>query len=215
MHRTKIPWATHTWNPVTGCTKISEGCLNCYAHTWAQRFNAGRFSVMYHPERLDEPKKLRKPAKIFVCSMSDLFHDNVTREQHEEIFAVMKNLPQHTFMLLTKRPKRMREAFGGRRVPDNVWLGVTAENGDRWEERVNVLREIDARIHFVSCEPLLEPIIMLPAYHVEWVIAGPETGAGARPCRMAWIRGLADQCSVFKILFFDKSSYAVRREFPV
>ena len=172
MNTTTIEWATHTWNPVTGCSPISEGCENCYAKRMAQRLR-GRcgypeddpFKVTFHPDRLEQPLKLKKPSRIFVCSMGDLFHDDVGYSI-VDIFDVMSSTPQHTYMLLTKRPEKMRSLFrlngpllGSEPLP-NVWLGVTAENQARADERIPILLQIPAAVRFVSIEPMLGPITL-------------------------------------------------------
>jgi len=195
------------------------------------------FQVTFHPNRLDLPTKWKKPRRIFVNSMGDLFHEDVPREIHEEIFARMCLMKWHTFMILTKRPERMKLAFGGRVVPANVWLGVTAENQARADERIPILLEIPAAVHFVSVEPmlgpvgleqyflsdadkaahedqLLEPIEGFNYRKIRWVIAGPETGPRARECEGWWIQHLAAECKQAGIPFFDKRGSAFVRQWP-
>ena len=170
VNTTPISWTEKTWNPISGCTPISEGCANCYAKRMAQRLR-GRcgypeddpFRVTFHPDRLEQPLKLKKPSRIFVCSMGDLFHDDVDCSI-VDIFDVMSATPQHTYMLLTKRPERMRSLFrlngpllGSEPLP-NVWLGVTAENQARADERIPILLQIPAAVRFVSVEPMLGPV---------------------------------------------------------
>lgn len=173
MNQTSIEWAEKTWNPISGCTPISEGCQNCYAKRMAQRLR-GRcgypadepFRVTLHPDRLEEPLRLRKPSRIFVCSMSDLFHEDVPFEFIDQVFDVMATARKHTFMVLTKRPERLleyarsrtRETGEGYLNEGNVWLGVTAENQARADERIPILLETPAAVRFVSIEPMLGPI---------------------------------------------------------
>lgn len=175
MARTKIEWTDMTWNPVTGCTPISEGCQNCYAKRMAKRL-AGRcgypaddpFKVTLHPERLNEPLKWKTPRRVFVCSMSDLFHEDVPFEYIHVIWDIIKACPQHTFLILTKRPQRMAEVvnriYGLERLGwskgfwDHVWLGVTAENQQHANERIPILLQIPAAVRFVSVEPMLGPV---------------------------------------------------------
>jgi len=164
---TKIEWAEETWNPVTGCTPVSEGCQNCYAARMARRL-AGRcgypadepFRVTLHPERLEQPAKWRKPRRIFVCSMGDLFHPDIRWEYIYDVFLAMYNAGWHTFLVITKRPGRMKAIIEEHipHVADNIWLGVTAENQGRADERIPVLLSIPAAVHFVSIEPCLGPV---------------------------------------------------------
>ena len=241
---TKIQWTDEAWNPITGCTPVSEGCKNCYAARMAKRL-AGRygypkaphgFDVTFHPDRLDIPSKWKKPRRVFVNSMGDLFHDDVKEEWIKSVFnAMATDILQpclHTYLILTKRPKRMAAFFAantkqGTLPWPNVWLGVTAENQARADERIPVLLSIPAAVHFVSVEPmlgpvdletyllsdadkaahedqLLEPIQGFNYRKLNWAIAGPETGPGARPCNAEWIENLWQQCKVAGVLFFDK-----------
>jgi protein gp37 len=214
---TKIEWATETWNPIVGCSKVSAGCRNCYALSFARRLHAqglrqyehvidasGQWSgqIGRHPAAFDLPFKWRKPRLVFVCSMGDLFHDNVLREIHEEVFATIEKCPQHTFLLLTKRPTRMLDAFGFRPPPVNCWCGVTAENQQEADTRIPILLRIPAAVRFVSVEPMLEPIEL--NHQVDWVICGAETGAGKRPMAQAWADSLYKQCRHNDIPFFGK-----------
>ena len=227
MATTKIEWANKVWNPVTGCTPISEGCQHCYAARMAKRL-AGRygypsgdgFAVTFHQARLNEPLRWKKPRKVFVCSMGDLFHDDVPDDWIKQVFnSMVTDVLQpclHTYMILTKRQNRMAEFFAknarhGTKPWPNIWLGVTAENQARADERIPILLSIPAAKHFVSVEPMLEPV---PLYGLDWVIAGPETGPGARECKPEWIQDLADQCSGANVPFFDKRKNFIRREWP-
>ncbi len=246
MNTTSISWTEKTWNPVSGCSPASEGCANCYAKRMAQRLR-GRFGypadepfrVTLHPERLEEPLRLRKPSRIFVCSMSDLFHEDVPFEFVDQVFDVMATARKHTFMVLTKRPRRLleyarsrtRETGEGYLNEGNVWLGVTAENQARADERIPILLETPAAVRFVSIEPMLGPVNLnnikyrpgdegwLSAFnegawpelgHVDWVIAGGETGPNARPMHPDWARSLRDQCQAVGVPFHFKSWGAYR-----
>lgn len=233
---TKIEWTDETFNPVTGCTKVSAGCQNCYAESMARRL-AGRFGypeaphqfdVTLHPDKLDDPLHWRRPRRIFVCSMSDLFHPAVPFEYVDQVFGIMAEAPQHTYQVLTKRPERMLAFaqewdYGDWRLP-NVWLGVTAENQEAADERIPILLNTPAALRFVSCEPLLGPVDLEPFFSVydehgepsdgrynpdgslmlSWVIAGGETGPGARPMNPHWVQGIRDQCQEADIPFFFK-----------
>ncbi len=220
---TKIEWATETWNPVTGCTKVSEGCQNCYAERMAKRL-AGRygypkddpFRVTLHPNRLEQPLKWRKPRRIFVCSMGDLFHDDVPVPFLVDVFDVVYKCPQHTFIFLTKRPEnlkwlRINGPIVGAEPLSNVWLGVTAENQKTADERIPILLRISAAVKFVSVEPMLGPMVLCRwiardgfRKGLNWVICGGESGPGARPMHPDWARGLRDQCQTAGVPFFFK-----------
>jgi len=224
---TKIEWTDETWNPITGCTPISEGCQNCYAKRMAKRLKGrygypdiGPFDVVYHKNRLTRSLSWKKPRRIFVCSMGDLFHMDVRTNWIYDIFYLMAHLPQHTFIILTKRPERMSYFISKVLDKDewplkNVWLGVTAENQKRADERIPFLLKIPAAVRFVSIEPILS-FIDLTIYEVnkgkesnflrnlDWVICGGETGPGARPMKIEWARSLRDQCRLAGVPFFFK-----------
>lgn len=234
MATTKIEWADAVWNPITGCTPISEGCANCYAKRMANRLK-GRagypaddpFRVTIH-NRFDEPLRWRKPRRVFVCSMGDLFHDDVPHSALDRIFSEMILEYEHTFLVLTKRPERMLEYFNSaslfrnifdpniRLLPSpNLWIGVTAENQARAEERIPILLQIPAAVRFVSIEPMLGQVDLRRAFGTEgprqtyieqldWVICGGETGPGARPVHPDWVRSLRDQCQAAVVPFFFK-----------
>jgi len=237
---TKIEWCDQTWNPVTGCSPISEGCQNCYAKKMARRL-AGRygypeypnhFDVTIHPDRINNPPKWKGGKKIFVCSMGDLFHENVPNHKtYGRIFDIaymsghgrqmVKRDPDY-YLFLTKRVDRMavkieyyRHRYGGS-MPDNAWIGVTAENQKRYDERWPILSKIPAAVKFVSIEPALEYVnIDIFAPWPDWVIAGPETGPGARECKPEWIESLYEQCKEAGVPFFDKrKENYLAREFP-
>lgn len=224
---TKIEWTERTWNPITGCTAISPGCANCYARRMAHRL-AGRvgypaapneFDVTLRPERLGEPLSWRKPSTVFVCSMADLFHKDVPDEWIDEIWATMLLTPEHTYQVLTKRADRMREfltAMPIDPVPPNIWIGVTAEDQQRANERIPYLLQTPAAVRFVSVEPMIGPVDLRPAHDaaydtgvcpvvkVGWIIIGAETGPGRRPCRLEWVRNLVQQCQAAGVAVFVK-----------
>lgn len=196
MNETAIEWAEATWNPTTGCTKVSPGCDHCYAEGIARRFSRG-FELTLHPERLSQPYDRRAPSRIFVDSMSDLFHADVDDAFIGRVFAVMADTPRHTYLILTKRPGRMRSWVRKHLAAPlaNVWLGTSVES-QRWADvRVPILRATPAAVRFLSCEPLLGPVDLdgrLAGIH--WVIVGGESGSGARPMNPDWVRGLLADC---------------------
>lgn len=202
MKRTDIEWTDFTWNPITGCTKISRGCHNCYAERMSKRL-AGRFGypadqpfqVTLHHRRLDEPRAKTKPKRIFVCSMSDLFHSQVPEEYLNKVFQVMCETPHHTYQLLTKRHKRALELSKRLPWPDHIWLGVSVE-GPNYLHRLDYLRATPAAHKFVSFEPLIEriPREVLNLDGIEFALVGAETGPGARPCDASWVQEIRDQC---------------------
>lgn len=262
MGDTNIEWADKTWSPITGCTPISEGCANCYAKRMAETRLRGRCGYpedepfrpgVVHYNQWEKPLRWKNPRKVFVCSMGDLFHDSVIEPAIDKVLAIVASAPQHTFMLLTKRPERMRsyltdghnrkfavaklaftgmhqvkpmKAFRGmgENPLPNLWLGVTAENQARADERIPVLLQIPAAKRFVSIEPMLAPVDLtkmpngtFPPYNslrkwtdgkrttgLDWVICGGETGPGARPMNPDWARSVRDQCQVAEVPFFFK-----------
>lgn len=204
MNKTKIPWCDYTWNPIVGCSRISEGCINCYAAAIAKRFNQPWGHPVFMPERLGQPAKEKKPGRIFVCSVSDIGHSEVRREWRDAVCAAMAAAPWHTFIILTKRPENLA-GFDWR----PHWVGVTAENQKNADRRVPVLVSIEAGKRFVSVEPMLE-MVSLQKAGIDWVIAGPENGPKARPCKAEWIEML----SFDSPCFFDKRNNFARREFP-
>lgn len=254
---TRIQWADETWNPMTGCTPVSEACEHCYAERMAGRnlpvtrcpdCNTGgdigpcgpspenyafcdrcrdtgyvNFTPTFHPDRLDKPLHWRKPRRVFVCSMSDLFHEAFTDEQIAMVCAEMYRAPQHTYLILTKRPERMRTFFTSDSLPmpHNWWLGVTVENQQRADERIPVLLDTPAAVRFVSVEPMLGPVRLGPlegemgftSLHsnfpgmvpgIDWVIVGGETGPGARPMQPEWALDVYRQCKAAGVPFFFK-----------
>lgn len=230
MGKTKIEWTDRVWNPITGCSHISEGCLHCYAKRMANRLK-GRygypqdnpFEVTFHPDRLEEPLHYKKPSMIFVCSMGDLFHDNTDNEWLKDIFATIRACPYHTFIILTKRPQNINPKYFAT-FPlsyKHVWLGVSVENQKIADERIPILLSIPAEKRFVSVEPMLEEIdlweyLQFFIYksrcncckdehkYLDWVICGGETGPGARTIHPGWVRSLRDQCETAKVPFFFK-----------
>ena len=211
MSTSKIEWTDASWNPITGCTKISSGCQHCYAEVMARRLCAMRvdkykngFQVTLHEDCLDEPVKWRKPRTIFVCSMSDLFHKAVPFEFIDRVLEVIDRTPQHRYQILTKRADRMAEFFSTRVVPDNVWLGVTVDVQTS-KPRIDALRSIkDASVRFLSCEPLLEDLGKLDLTGIDWIIVGGESGRQARPMKEEWALNIKQQVDAAGKAFFFK-----------
>lgn len=208
--KTKIEWTETTWNPVTGCTKISAGCANCYAERMAIRLQAmgqarykNGFKVTWHEEVVSQPLKWKKPQMIFVNSMGDLFHEDVPLEFIQRVFETITSCPQHIFQILTKRSARLNEIAHLLSWPENVWMGVSVENASVIE-RVHHLQQIPAFIRFLSCEPLLGPLDSLPLDGIDWVIVGGESGYGARPMNIEWVNSILSQCQANKVEFFFK-----------
>jgi protein gp37 len=233
--KSKIEWTTRTWNPITGCTKISEACDNCYAERMAKRFaglhgypKENPFNVTIHKNRFLQPAGWSKPCKVFVCSMSDLFHPNIPWGIIYDLFTVMDKYKDFTFQILTKRPKRAKEVltpiYDRLGSLSNVWIGITAENQARFDQRIDHLMEIPAKVRFISCEPMLGAIDMsyylngcpeaMGKYNepdweqtcppLSWVICGGESGPKARPTHPYWIKELQEQCNYSKTPFFFK-----------
>lgn len=224
--KTAIEWTDATWNPVTGCSKVSPGCAHCYAETLALTRLAGKVgypglpwtpenaeaNVMLRPDRLDLPRTWREPRRVFVNSMSDLFHELVPVDYIARVFTVMAVTPQHTYQVLTKRPERMRAVMGSvaaesiwREWPlPNVWIGTSIEN-DRWTSRADDLRAVPGDwTRFLSCEPLLGPLPSLDLTDIDWVIVGGESGPNHRPIDPAWVRDLRDRATAVGVAFFFK-----------
>ena len=205
-----IEWTEATWNPVTGCTKISTGCKNCYAERMAKRLQAmGQelytegFKVKTHEETLEIPLKWRRPRSVFVNSMSDLFHEHVSFEFISEVFKIMNDSSQHTFQILTKRSKNLSRLSRRLPWPENVWMGVTVENS-AYLYRVKDLRHTPAKTKFISFEPLLGPIPDIDFEDIDWVIVGGESGPRARPMAASWVEDIRDQCLSAGVPFFFK-----------
>ena len=211
MNKTKIEWTEETWNPSTGCTKISAGCQNCYAETMAVRLkamgtpgyiNGFKFSLM--PDRLNQPLKKKKPTKYFVNSMSDLFHEEMPLEYLNDIIKIIKQTPQHIYQILTKREDSMYTYFKNRSLPNNVWLGVTVDNKTSGLPRIDKLRNLNASIKFLSIEPLLENLGKIDLTGIDWVIVGGESGSKARPMKEEWVLNIKNQCKEQNVAFFFK-----------
>ncbi len=210
MRTTKIEWTEKTWNPVTGCNKISEGCEHCYAENMSRRLcamgnpkYAAGFTLTIHPEILNEPLSWYKPTTIFVCSMSDLFHKDVPFEFIDKVMMTIRKTPRHKYQILTKRAKRMQEYFSTHPVPQNVWLGVTVET-DRHKDRIDCLRNIPAKVKFLSCEPLLSDLGDIDLIGINWVIVGGESGNQARQMQESWVLNIKVQAEAQHIPFFFK-----------
>lgn len=221
-----IEWTDATWNPTTGCDRVSPGCDHCYALTLAKRLQAmgnprymrdgnprtsgPGFGLTIHPDKLEEPYRWRKPRRVFVNSMSDLFHASVPEEFIFSVFDVMAAVPQHHFQILTKRPRRMLTVVSrwysatGSEVIPNVWLGVSVEDQNWADRRIPLLADVPATVRFLSCEPLLGPIRLAYLSDLHWVIVGGESGAKARPMEEAWVTSIRDQCIASGVPFFFK-----------
>jgi protein gp37 len=209
--QTSIEWTEQTWNPTTGCTKISPGCKHCYAETMARRLCAmgtpgyeNEFELTILPERLSQPLKRKKPTVYFVNSMSDLFHEDIPDEYLDKVFSVIKMTPQHTYQILTKRAERLPEYFLNRSCPKNVWLGVSVENKKYGVPRIEYLRKVDAHIRFLSVEPLLEDVGKLNLKGIHWVIVGGESGPKARLMKPEWVENVKNHADKYGSAFFFK-----------
>lgn len=219
MAKSQIEWTEVTWNPVTGCDRVSAGCDHCYAMTLAKRLKAmgapkyqadgdprtsgPGFAVTLHPQVLDEPYRWRGRQTVFVNSMSDLFHAKVPIGFVRDVFAVITDTPQHTYQVLTKRSVRLRRMADRLDWPANLWMGVSVENATTLG-RVNDLRQVPAAVRFLSCEPLLGPLDGIDLAGIHWVIAGGESGPRHRPMDLAWARGIRDDCLAAGVPFFFK-----------
>ena len=208
---TKIEWTEQTWNPITGCTKVSPGCKYCYAETMAKRLQAmgasgyeNGFKLSLIPERLSQPLRRRKPTMYFVNSMSDLFQEDVPFDFVDRVMAVISRTPWHTYQILTKRSGIMSQYFDTRSVPDNAWLGVSVEDKKYGKPRISQLQSIQAKTRFLSVEPLLEDIGRINLNGIRWVIVGGESGHMARPMKEPWVLNLRDQCDSANVDFFFK-----------
>ena len=205
-----IEWTDATWNPVTGCTKVSHGCKNCYAERMAVRLKAMRaekyangFKITTHESSLNDPLKWKTPRLVFVNSMSDLFHDDVPLSFIQSVFEVMNVATQHTFQVLTKRPARVVELNHLLNWSQNIWFGTSIES-KRWIKRLDLLKQTSAQVKFLSLEPLLGPLPSLQLDGIDWVIVGGESGPRARPVQGAWVREIRDQCVQSEVPFFFK-----------
>jgi protein gp37 len=210
MARSKIEWTQDTWNPTTGCNKISSGCLNCYAEKMSFRLQkmgnkkySDAFKLKTHPESLPEPYSWKKPKMVFVNSMSDLFHEDLPFSFIKKVFKVMNDNPNHTFQVLTKRSKVLAEYTNHLLWTKNIWMGVTVEDIDQIS-RIDDLKTTNAKIKFISCEPLLTDLGNLNLEGIDWVIVGGESGAKSRPIEEEWVRNIHKQCINVHIPFFFK-----------
>jgi len=216
--RSNIEWTEMTWNPVTGCTKISQGCKHCYAERMARRLEAmgsdryrNGFNVTLHPDLLDVPRRWRQARIVFVNSMSDLFHDDIPLAYIQRVFATMRDCPHHTFQVLTKRSERLAELAPQLPWPNNVWMGVSVEDA-RVIHRVADLQSVPAAVRFLSLEPLIGPLDALPLEGIHWAIVGGESGPRARPLRKEWVTSIFRQCRAARVPFFFKQWGGVRKD---
>jgi protein gp37 len=208
--KSRIEWTEATWNPVTGCSKVSPGCAHCYAETFAERWRgipdhpyAQGFDLRLWPTRLDVPLRWKRPRVVFVNSMSDLFHEEIPDDYIAQVFDVMSRADWHVFQVLTKRESRLRELAPQLPWPGNVWMGVTIENR-RFVHRADVLRDVPAAVRFVSAEPLLGPLEGLDLDGIDWLISGGESGPRHRPVKADWLRDLRDRCLDEGVAYFFK-----------
>jgi len=215
---TKIRWTNETWNPTTGCSRVSAGCKHCYAEQISLRFGRSKKpwtarnaadNIVLHPERLRKPYTWRTPKRVFVNSMSDLFHELIPDEFVAQVFAVMADLPQHTFQILTKRPERAAAWPGP--WPDNIWMGTSIENR-RVIHRLDEIRGCGAQTRFISAEPLLGSLTPIDLTGIHWVIVGGESGPGHRAMNHQWARDIRDTCLARGVAFFFKQDSGPRTE---
>ena len=216
--KTHIEWTEATWNPVTGCTKVSAGCKNCYAERMAKRLcamgsprYAEGFAVKMHEDLLDAPKSWKRPRVIFVNSMSDLFHEKVPLEFIKKVFATMSDCPQHTFQILTKRSGRLLELSSELEWAPNIWMGVSVEDS-RVVHRIRDLQLVPAAVRFLSLEPLIGPVGKMPLTGRDWAIVGGESGPNSREMKIEWVRDIFRQCRKAKTAFFFKQWGGVRKD---
>lgn len=210
MKYSKIEWTEATWNPSTGCNKVTAGCKNCYAETMAKRLQAmgapgyeNGFEFTLMPDRLGAPFKVKKPTKFFVNSMSDLFHEKMPFEFLDRVFEVIRQTPRHQYQILTKRETILFDYCSKRELPENVWLGVSVES-DKTKKRVDILRQIDAKIRFLSIEPLIADVGEINLAGIHWVIVGGESGPKARKMKPEWALNVQKQCDEQGTAFFFK-----------
>jgi protein gp37 len=210
MNTSSIEWTTATWNPTTGCTKVSPGCDSCYAERFAERWRGINghayemgFDLTLRPARLEQPLSWRRPTTIFVNSMSDLFHADVPEDYIRRVFDVMARAPQHTFQVLTKRADRLERVCRRLDIPANAWLGVSVES-PTYYSRIRHLQRVAAPVRFLSCEPLLSPLDNIPLQGIDWVIVGGESGPKSRPVDEQWVLRIRDHCVIAGVPFFFK-----------
>jgi len=216
--KSHIEWTESTWNPVTGCSKVSAGCKYCYAERMAKRLEAmgnprysDGFSVTLHPDLIDSPKSWRAPRLVFVNSMSDLFHEKVPLGFIQKVFATMRDCPQHTFQILTKRSARLAQLAEKLDWAPNIWMGVSVED-HRVVSRIDDLRKVPAAVRFLSCEPLIGSCGDMNLDGIDWVIVGGESGPGSRRMDIVWVREIYRQCRSAKAAFFFKQWGGVRKD---
>ncbi len=213
-----IEWTEVTWNPVTGCNKVSQGCKFCYAERMAKRLEAmgmeryrNGFQVTLQEDLVDAPRKWVKPRVVFVNSMSDLFHEKVPLEFIQRVFQTMRECPQHTFQILTKRSERLLEVAESLPWSENIWMGVSVED-ENVLQRIDHLRQVPSSTRFLSCEPLIGPLDELDLSAIHWVIVGGESGPGARPMKREWVDTILNQCREQDVAFFFKQWGGVRKK---
>lgn len=216
--KSSIEWTDMTWNPVTGCSKVSQGCKFCYAERFAKRLQGmgveryrHGFKVVLHENALEEPFSWRKPRMVFVNSMSDLFHDDVPLEFIRRVFDVMNRCPQHVFQVLTKRSERLRDISSDLNWTSNIWIGVSVES-QQVAHRIFDLQTVPAVVRFLSCEPLIGPLGSVSLERIDWVIVGGESGPGARPMKQLWVEEIMIQCRLHHVPFFFKQWGGVRKK---
>lgn len=218
MGTSAIEWTDATWNPLTGCNKISPGCKHCYAERMAGRLKLmgqenyrNGFELTLHEHALDIPRRWKSPKTVFVNSMSDLFHVDVPLDFIQRVFKVMRETPQHRYQVLTKRADRLAELAPFIDWPPNVWMGVSVENL-KYADRIDHLRTVPAAVRFLSLEPLLGPLPELDLTDIHWAIVGGESGPGARPMEESWVRDIRDQCLCANVAFFFKQWGGVNKK---
>ncbi len=214
---TSIEWTNTTWNPVTGCTKVSQGCKHCYAERMAKRLQAmgmeryrDGFKVTLHEDLVDLPRQWKRPRLVFVNSMSDLFHPDVPIEFVQRVFKTMNDCPDHVFQILTKRSERVASVADQFTWTDNIWMGVSVED-EHVMHRIDDLRSVPAIVRFLSCEPLIGPLPNLNLEGIHWVIAGGESGPKSRPMKPEWVREIHEACKSQEVAFFFKQWGGVRK----
>lgn len=216
--KSNIEWTQMTWNPVTGCTKVSQGCKHCYAERFAKRFQKmgvlryrNGFKVTLHEDLIQKPLEWKKPLLIFVNSMSDMFHEEIPLDFIQRVFATMVESPHHIFQILTKRSKRLQKIANTLPWSKNIWMGVSVEDS-RVIHRISDLQQVPAAVRFLSCEPLIGPLKNLPLKGIHWVIVGGESGPGARPMKPEWVEDILEQCRKDGVPFFFKQWGGPRKD---
>ena len=218
MAKSTIEWTESTWNPITGCTKISAGCKNCYASILSKRLQAmgqkkyqNGFVPTMHPDTLNDPFKWKNGKLVFVNSMSDTFHKEFPLTFIQQMFSVMNETPRHTYQVLTKRAERLEELSTFLNWTDNIWMGVSVEN-EKTIDRIDHLRKTEAKIKFLSCEPLIGPLPNINLEGIDWVIVGGESGPNSRPMEKEWVDDIQQQCEKAGVAFFFKQWGGVNKK---